>query len=120
MTAADWAADNLVGMLPPMPLYITFAVSITLFAVAAAKFGDDRVAQTVRVKKHALWIALAAGLPMLSIIGCLVATAWDASLPVKAYLLVNAFTIASLHALMVAWWYAYSKRQLPPMAPAQG
>lgn len=109
----DWAAPSLSVVFPPMQMYISCAIAVAIFAVVVG-----------RGSAVGLWgtaLSIVTMVPVLSVVGCLFATAWlSANTAHETYLVLNALTVLLLYVITVALRMRHTKVPKPPSPPRDG
>ena len=103
---SEWAAAD---TFPPIQLYITLAMIVTLFGIIAKEPVIGKGGYAV------ILLSFCAAISVVVSSGAAIAMK-TTSYPESIYLVVNAVVIIGLFCVMVWWWYKkVAERQRPPV-----
>lgn len=112
MNFVSWTAPSVSVIFPPVPMYITCAIAVAVYAVVVGK--DFAVGFWGTV------LSTLTAMPVGSVIFCSFATAvLSTNVAHMTYLVLNAITILLLYVITVVLRMRYTKVDKPPSPPRQ-
>ena len=112
MNFVGWTASSVSVVFPPVPMYITCAIAVAVFAVVVGK--------DLAVGFWGAALSILTAVPVGSVVVCAFATAvLSTNVAHTTYLVLNAITILFLYLITVVLRMRYTKVNKPPSPPQQ-